>query len=140
MGPILQFVLQIDAPTYATEAANHRDAAIGVSRRFASGSSELSIRDIVIQVYDDVALTTLSVSATLALVPAGNGTVITGSGTNSMIVSTGSPGEGLQALFDLRLSEAGVVTRYVTYAFRDPSVNNGGIVPCIGPVSTVAFI
>jgi hypothetical protein len=137
LGPVFQSILVVNTPAFGVEAADARDAAISISRRFVSGSSEVAIRDLVINVYDDAALTTLSASATLSLVPAGTGTVITGTGTNSMVVTTAV--SGASAKFDLRVSEAGAGTRYVTYTFRDPGTNNLGVVPSIGPVSAIVF-
>lgn len=144
IATLLQIVQTIKIPTFGTEAANVRSTQV-VVRRAVDHGDVLNVRALKIEVFDNIALTVPSATATLSLTAGGVGNVSSGSGTNSMLVFTEDPGDGSNFRFDLDVTEPGAATRYVAFSFATVAdgtliaAANYGIAGTGGLSSAVAF-
>jgi hypothetical protein len=118
---------------FGAEAANAIDGSVIVGGIYVNYNE---VRRFRLRVWDDAVCTVPAVNATLSLTPAGDGTVVSGSGTVDMVVTTA----GGSGRFSLRVSDAAAETVYVSCEPVIPCAENStGVIWGNSFVSTLVF-
>lgn len=105
---------------FSAEAANARNTTI--SQTSGGGGAATGVRRFQLKAWTTADMTTALATATWTLTAAGRGTVIAGSGTNTMVVTT----DNASGCFDATLTDALAETAYVSCIPVVPASENAG--------------